>query len=254
MSNHLTVDVLGVHVHQVTPHDLNNFILETIQQKKRSRDCYVNIHGLNLAYQYPWLRDYFNSLECVHCDGVGVALGANLLHNVRLHKITYAAYIWELASFAETHSLSMFLLGAQPGVTDQAAQALIQRHPRLKIVGTYHGYFAKDLHHPENQAVLEMINTTQPDILLIGFGMPIQEEWLMHNWDHLKTYVGLTIGAGFDYAAGSLRRPPRWMVALGLEWLGRLLIEPQRLWRRYLIGNPLFFWRVIKQKLGKHYS
>jgi N-acetylglucosaminyldiphosphoundecaprenol N-acetyl-beta-D-mannosaminyltransferase len=80
--------------------------------------------------------------------------------------------------------------------------------------------------------------------------MPLQERWLMENWDHIDANVALTGGAVFDYVSGELQRAPRWMTDNGLEWLGRLLIEPRRLWKRYLIGNPLFIWRVLKQRLG----
>jgi len=80
--------------------------------------------------------------------------------------------------------------------------------------------------------------------------MPIQERWLKQNWDRLECNVAFTGGAVFDYISGELRRPPRWMTSHGLEWLGRLIIEPRRLWRRYIIGNTLFLWRVVKQRFG----
>jgi len=120
----------------------------------------------------------------------------------------------------------------------------------LRIVGTYHGYFDKTPGSPGNEAVIQAINAVKPNILIVGFGMPLQERWLMENWDRVEASVALTGGAVFDYVSGDLRRPPCWMTSHGLEWLGRLLIEPRRLWQRYLIGNPLFLWRVLKQRLG----
>jgi N-acetylglucosaminyldiphosphoundecaprenol N-acetyl-beta-D-mannosaminyltransferase len=80
--------------------------------------------------------------------------------------------------------------------------------------------------------------------------MPLQEKWLLENWTALNVNVALPIGAAFDYLAGRTYRAPRWMTDHGFEWLGRLIVEPERLWRRYLIGNPLFIWRVVAERLG----
>ena len=90
-----------------------------------------------------------------------------------------------------------------------------------------------------------------PDILIVGFGMPLQERWLMQNWENLDARVALTGGAVFDYVSGEVRRGPRVLTDNGFEWLARFLIEPGRLWRRYLVGNPLFLWRVLQQRLRR---
>jgi N-acetylglucosaminyldiphosphoundecaprenol N-acetyl-beta-D-mannosaminyltransferase len=98
--------------------------------------------------------------------------------------------------------------------------------------------------------VVEEINTAAPDILLVGLGMPLQERWLMENAHKLDAGATLTGGAVFDYVSGRLSRGPRLLTSHGFEWLARLLVEPRRLWRRYLLGNPLFILRVLKQRLG----
>jgi N-acetylglucosaminyldiphosphoundecaprenol N-acetyl-beta-D-mannosaminyltransferase len=121
--------------------------------------------------------------------------------------------------------------------------------PGLEIAGIQHGYFDKTAGSSENEAVVALINQVKPDILVIGFGMPLQERWLLENWDRLDAKVAIPIGAGFDYLAGVTPRAPRWMTDHGLEWLGRLIIEPRRLWKRYIIGNPLFFYRLVKYQL-----
>jgi N-acetylglucosaminyldiphosphoundecaprenol N-acetyl-beta-D-mannosaminyltransferase len=158
--------------------------------------------------------------------------------------------MWQLAQFAQAQGLSLFLLGAKPGVADQAAERLRQQFPDLRIVGRHHGYFDKTPGHPDNVTVLQQIDTARPDILIVGFGMPTQEQWLKDNWGQLNVKVALTGGAVFDYVSKNLARGPRWMTDHGLEWLARLLIEPRRLWRRYLIGNPVFLWRVLMQRFG----
>ena len=120
-----------------------------------------------------------------------------------------------------------------------------ERYPELEIAGVRHGYFDRS----ENEAVVEEINAAAPDILLVGLGMPLQERWLMENRQRLDVGVALTGGAVFDYVSGRVRRGPRLLTRGGLEWLARLLAEPRRLWRRYLVGNPLFLLRVLRQRL-----
>ena len=118
------------------------------------------------------------------------------------------------------------------------------------VAGADHGYFNKAFDNLENDRVVNNINDVRPNILFVGFGMPMQERWIMENRDRLDVNVIMPVGAMFDYLAGTVPRAPKWMTDHGLEWLGRLIIEPRRLWKRYLIGNPFFLWRVLKQKFG----
>jgi len=155
-----------------------------------------------------------------------------------------------LAAECAHYRFSLFLLGARPGIAEKAAVYLRQQFPDLNVVGAQHGYFDKTPGSVENEAVLEALRAASPDVLIVGFGMPLQERWLMENWNRVEVKVALTAGALLDYLAGEVPRAPRWMTDHGLEWLGRLIIEPRRLWRRYLVGNPLFLWRVLKQRLG----
>jgi N-acetylglucosaminyldiphosphoundecaprenol N-acetyl-beta-D-mannosaminyltransferase len=101
----------------------------------------------------------------------------------------------------------------------------------------------------ENQAVIQAINAAKPDILIVGLGTLHQEHWLKENWHSLEAHVALAVGAAFDYVSGEVARGPRWMTDNGLEWLSRLVVEPRRLWRRYVIGNPLFLWRILLQRV-----
>jgi len=206
--------------------------------------------SVNLAYEQPWLRDFFDQADIVRLDGAGVRLGAWVLGYRTPPRMTWADFAWSLAELASTRGYSLFLLGARPGVAEIAGDRLKTRFPDLRIAGIHHGYFDKTPGSPENEAVIAQINAVKPNILIVGFGMPLQERWLMENWDRIDANVALTGGAVFDYVSGELKRAPRWMTDHGLEWLGRLIIEPRRLWKRYLIGNPLFLWRVLKQRLG----
>ncbi|PIE00293.1 MAG: glycosyltransferase [Acidobacteria bacterium] len=186
----------------------------------------------------------------VRIDGAGVRLGAKLLGYDTPSRMTWADFAWDLAELCANHELSLYFLGAKPGVAAKAAEKLKAENPDLHFAGIQHGYFNKERAHPENRAVIEAINEAAPDVLVIGFGMPLQELWLNENWEALNATVTLTGGAVFDYISGDLQRAPKWMTDNGLEWLGRMLIEPKRLWRRYVVGNPLFLWRILKQRFG----
>ena len=244
------VDLLGVPIAALTVDRLHARILAFVQEDRHALVLHANAHGLNLACRYPWLRRFLNQAEIVFCDGAGVILGARLLGQQIPERITYADWMWQLAEFCTQEGLTFFFLGARPGVADKAAARLCGRYPGLQVVGAHHGYFDKTPGSVENEAVLQQINAARPDILIVGLGMPLQERWLLENWERVEANVGLTGGAAFDYLSGELRRAPRWMTDNGLEWLGRLLIEPRRLFQRYVIGNPLFMLRVLGQRFG----
>jgi N-acetylglucosaminyldiphosphoundecaprenol N-acetyl-beta-D-mannosaminyltransferase len=241
--------VLGVPVDALLVSELQARLLSYIREGKHALVLHVNANAINLAWRQPWLRDFFNSADVVFCDGVGVRLAARILGHHLPPRITYADWMWQLAAFSEREELSLFFLGSRPGIADKASACLRRRFPRLRVVGTHHGYFDKTPDCRENEAVVERINTVKPDILLVGFGMPVQERWLLENWDRADARVALSGGAVFDYVSATTRRAPHWMTENGLEWLGRLLIEPRRLWWRYIVGNPLFVARVLRERL-----
>lgn len=242
------IDILGVKVHPLTIPQLHEHLAEVIDGNRHELVLHVNVHGLNLTGEMPWLRDFLNQAEIVFCDGAGVMLGARVLGHSIPERITYADWIWQLAEFASQHNYSIFFLGAQPDVAQIAADQLIAKFPSLNIAGVHHGYFNKTPGHPENEAIIVTINEARPNILLVGMGMPLQEMWLRDNWAQINANIALTGGAVFDYVSGNLQRAPRWMTENGLEWLGRLIIEPQRLWKRYILGNPRFLWNLFRYK------
>lgn len=245
------IEVLGVGVDPLTVDELHAEILRLSSKDGLSLVLNANAHCLNLCYQDAGLRDFLNSADLVFCDGAGVMLAARILGGRIPQRITYADWIWSLAAFAEKEGLSLFFLGARPGVAGEAARRLRGRYPGLKIAGVRHGYFDHTVGSQENAAVVREINASAPDILIVGLGMPLQERWLMQNRERLNTGAAFTGGAVFDYVSGRLRRGPKLLTDNGLEWLARLSVEPRRLWRRYVLGNPLFLVRVLGQRFGR---
>lgn len=249
MSRPGRVEVLGVGVDPVTVDGVHAEIRRLVR-RRGGVVLNVNAHCLNLCYGDPGLRRFFGAADLVFCDGAGVKLAAAILGRRLPERITYADYLPRLATFAENEGLSLFLLGARPGIASKAARSLRRNRPDLEIVGVRHGFFDHAAGSDENEAVVGEINAAGPDLLLLGLGMPLQERWLMENLENLNVGATLTVGAAFDYASGNLDRGPRLLANHGFEWLARLLIEPRRLWRRYLLGNPLFLARVVRQRLG----
>ncbi|MDQ3387691.1 MAG: WecB/TagA/CpsF family glycosyltransferase [Actinomycetota bacterium] len=245
----IRVDVLGVDIDPLTMGELNDEVLRLSRQDGCSAVLNVNAHCLNLLRKDERLRRFFRQAEIVFSDGAGVVLGARILGRRIPGRITYADWLPSLAVLAETENLSLFFLGSRPGVAEEAARKLTKQHPRLTISGALDGYFDHRSDSSDNERILRTINAASPDILLLGMGMPLQERWLMENRERLNVRVALTGGAVFDYVAGELRRGPKILTDNGFEWLARLAIEPRRLWRRYLIGNPTFLFRVLRQRL-----
>jgi N-acetylglucosaminyldiphosphoundecaprenol N-acetyl-beta-D-mannosaminyltransferase len=204
---------------------------------------YVNAHVLNQSREYPGLRDALEDADLVYCDGYGVRLAAKALDVEIPHRMTGADWIWDLATLCERSGQSLYLLGSEPGVTREAAERLRTRYPRLSVAGSHHGYF--ETGSPHDDRVVEDINERAPDIVLVGMGTPRQELWVEHNAPRLNAGVVWTVGALFDYVSGRVPRAPHWLADNGLEWIFRLAIEPQRMWRRYLLGNPVFLKRVF---------
>ena len=245
-----TVELLGVRIDALRLDEVLERIARTIAARQRAIVVYANVHALNLAYALPWFRAFLNHGDVVFCDGFGVKWGARLVGARIPERFTPPDWIERLAEIACRHDFSLYLVGARPGVAERVASQFRQRFPKLRVVGAYHGYFDKSPGSAENAAVIAAINAARPDVLIVGFGMPIQERWLQENWASIDARVALTAGAALDYLAGEVARAPHWMTDHGLEWLGRLIVEPRRLWRRYLIGNPIFLWRVLLQRWG----
>jgi N-acetylglucosaminyldiphosphoundecaprenol N-acetyl-beta-D-mannosaminyltransferase len=245
-----TLTLLGVRFHALTLPQLFEAILHLAQLPGRAVIANVNIHALNLAYRQPWYRDFLNQAHLVFCDGFGVALGAKLTgQTIRAeHRTTCPDWIGALARLCRQHRLSLFLLAGKPGVADAAAAKLGQAAPGLRVAAR-HGYFQKS--GPENEHVIAAINAFKPHLLIVGFGMPLQEAWIQANMNQIDARVIMPLGACLDFYTGRVPRGPAWLTNHGFEWLARLLTEPRRLWKRYLLGNPLFLYRVLKQRFSR---
>jgi len=239
--SHEAVNLLGVRIDRLRRRELLDLAIGWAKTGARRTILYVNVHCMNVAYQDQRYREILNAADLVYCDGTGVKLAARVCGLDLPERMTGADWIDDLCTRAEREGLSLFLLGGGAGAAQSAATMLRGRYPDLGLVGYASGYGAF-------QDTIEQVNRCKPDILLVGMGTPRQERWIDQHRDELDVPVVWAVGAMFDFVNGSIPRGPRWMTDHGLEWLCRLYAEPRKLWRRYLIGNPLFFWRLVRDR------
>ncbi len=225
------------------PTELLRTISGWASEHETKRVMYVNAHVVNQSRVTPGLADALRRADLVYCDGYGVRLAARVLNRPVPHRMTGADWIWGLARMCELAGHPLYLLGSEPPLASEAAARLKHFYPQLDVAGTHHGFF--DLESPHNERVIEHITEHRPRIVLVGMSSPKQELWVERYADRLEGAVVWTVGALFDYVSGHVPRAPRWLADNGLEWIFRLAIEPQRMWRRYLLGNPVFLHRVL---------
>ncbi len=238
-----TYDVLGCKIHGVTASDLTDLVEDAVNSRQQCIVANQNLHSLYLYQRDPKVRELFDKAKWIHADGMGIvvlgrAIGARLQRSVR---VTYVDWLPLLLKRAADRDWRIFYLGSKPGVAEKGAEILRGTFPGVKI-NTAHGYF--DPAGEENEGVLEEIRISRPDVLMIGMGMPRQEHWIVNNLSRLGQVVLLPCGAAIDYVAGEIPTPPRWAGRWGLEWLYRLMAEPGRLWKRYLV-EPWFLFLLI---------
>lgn len=239
-------EIFGIAVETDPPPELLRRIIGHAERREPLSVSYVNAHVLNESQSNPDLRHALRACDLVYCDGYGVRLAARLIGLRVPYRMTGADWIWGVAALCQQGGRSIYLLGSDPGASAKAAQTLQRWYPRLDVRGTHHGYFGPG--SPHSDRVVEHIAEQQPDILLVGIGTPAQELWVHENRDRLQVPVVWTVGALFDYVSGGVPRAPHWIADNGLEWIFRLAVEPRRMWRRYLLGNPAFLYRVLEER------
>jgi N-acetylglucosaminyldiphosphoundecaprenol N-acetyl-beta-D-mannosaminyltransferase len=244
------VNVLGVALAPIDEQELLRRVREALPSRQGSIFAYVNVNALNIAAELPWFREFLNGAVCAYCDGEGVRYGARILGGHLPARIALTFFFWDLCAEAVKNGYSLYLLGSRDHILQEAVASIRARYPGIRIAGTHHGYFPKD--GPGSQEVVAAINAARPDLLFVGFGMPLQEEWIRRHRAGLNVGVVFPCGSMIDYASGLKSIAPLWMRLNGLEWLYRLFQEPGRLWKRYLFGNPLYLLRIIRQRLQRN--
>jgi exopolysaccharide biosynthesis WecB/TagA/CpsF family protein len=205
---------------------------------------HANAHTVNLAHADPAYHAVLERADLVLNDGKGVMMGAVILGTPFPQDLNGNYFTPLLLRRAAEKGWSVFFFGARPGVAERAAAELRREIPGLEIAGVRDGYLPPG----REEELLQTIRDSGAALLLVGLGNPRQELWLDRYLDKTGARVGAGVGAFFDFQARAIPRAPDWMNRTGLEWLYRLVLEPGRLWRRYVVGNPLFLWRALRER------
>jgi len=239
-----TFKILGVRVDCVDKQTLLERVDEWSRQARKRTIAYLNAHCLNTAYQDSALRDCLNGTDLNYADGISLVWASRWLGGPRLSKLTGREWIGDFLTIAERTGLRFYILAGEPGIAQKAKENILKHYPNIQIAGTCDGFFREK---SQSSAMQEM-NDTQSQVVFVGLGVGVQEKWITEQRNQIAAPVCWSVGALFDYVAGAEKEVPRWIDRLALEWLWRLIQDPAHKWRRYLIGNPLFVIRVLKQK------
>ncbi|RMF95097.1 MAG: glycosyltransferase [Candidatus Schekmanbacteria bacterium] len=207
----------------------------------------ANVESIMLAEKDPFLKEIYNKSTLLLADGMPIIWASKILKRPIVEKISGPDFLPMMLRKFSPLNKSVFFLGGEKGVAERACQNLCKKIKNLKIAGTMHGFFRKE--GVENETVVKRINSTGASLLVVAFGTPLQEKWIFNNIEKLDIKVAIGVGAAIDFISGEKKRAPRWMSNSGLEWFHRLINEPSRLWRRYLLRDSLFPLLLIRNKL-----
>lgn len=225
--------------------------LEVLTQLKQGVVFTPNVDHLIKLQDDP---DFFKAYELADyklCDSQIIYYVSRFLGTPIKERISGSDFFPAFYKYHQnSEDIKIFLLGAREGVAQKAQDNINVKIGRQIVVGSHSPSFGFEKNEEECLKIIEEIQNSGATVLAVGVGAPKQEKWIQKYKDQLPNIkIFLAIGATIDFEAGSIERAPKWMSELGMEWLYRLWSEPKRLWRRYLVDDPRFFWLILKQKL-----
>lgn len=235
----------GINIQDLDRENMAEVLGEFSKDSSKRTAFYVNAHCVNVAFCDPEYRKILNGADLVYAGGMGVVWAGRFLGQTIPERVNILDFFEPLVEMFKAKGVTLFLLGGAQEVIKKAEQSLKNRG--VCVLGCRDGYFDES----QEAGVIRQINEVKPDILMVGFGVPKQEKWI---WDHRKELdVNLcwAVGGVFDLLAGRLRVAPLWMRCCGLEWLYLSFQSPKRFFKRYLFGNPLFIYRILREKFRR---
>jgi exopolysaccharide biosynthesis WecB/TagA/CpsF family protein len=248
VAHHASLQVLGVNVSRVDYDTAVGAIIQAARARQSFGATALAVHGVMEAYRDRGFADLINRLQLITPDGQPVRWAMNLLGARELKDRVYGPTLMlKICEQAAEQQLSIFLYGSRQKVLTALSRNLRARFPNLIIAGMQADRF-RDASPAEDAEDIHTINESGARIVLVGRGCPRQEKWVAAHLGEIRAAM-IAVGAAFDFHAGTLPQAPKILQDYGLEWLFRLVNEPKRLWRRYLILNPLFIWSFGQQLL-----
>lgn len=237
----MKTDVLGVQYDNVT---MEEAVAAGRACLTGAKTAYVVTPNAEMAYEAlhdEAFRDVLNGADLVLPDGAGVVLGAKILKTPLKQKVAGIEFAQNMLPIYEELGSRLYLLGSKPGVAELAAEKMLEKHPKLVICGTADGYFK------DEDEVVRRINEANADALYVCLGAPKQEHFMYRHRDELNVRLMAGLGGTLDGIAGTVKRAPKWMIKLQLEWLYRLIKEPRRIGR--MMRLPKFVFAAVKKRM-----
>lgn len=234
------VSIHGLNLVNLSMDDSIAAIEGALSARETTRISFVNADCVNIASVNHAYRRALASSDWTFIDGIGMRIAGLVLNQPVRDNVNGTDLFPRLCQSLAQHGQRLYLLGGRPGIAEATADWARSRYPGLQIAGSQHGYYPADT----EAAIISAIHASHADVLLVGMGAPRQELWLERHMAACGVTVALGVGGLFDFYSGRIPRAPLWMRKLGLEWLFRLLQEPGRMWRRYLLGNIEFLLRI----------
>lgn len=237
----MKTDIMGLQFDNITMEEALDAAKALLQGEHAARVVTPNAEIAYEALHDENMRTLLNSAELMLPDGAGVVLASKILKTPLKQKVAGVDFADGLLGVLETTGQSLYLLGSKPGIGELAAQKMMQKHPRLRIAGIADGYFQ------DEAPVIDKINASGVDVLFVCLGAPKQEQFMARHQKalHVKLMAGL--GGTLDSFAGTVKRAPKWMIRLNLEWLYRLIKEPKRFKR--MLRLPKYLWAVVCKRI-----
>jgi N-acetylglucosaminyldiphosphoundecaprenol N-acetyl-beta-D-mannosaminyltransferase len=240
------IRLMGIPLDNLTMAEAVCEIVRAMESDRPRRVCFVNADGVNLAARHADYRETLRTADLAFADGIGMKLAGMVLGRRVRDNVNGTDLFPRLCEALDGRGKRIFLLGAQPGVAERVAEWMTGRYPGIAVCGCRDGYFP-----PADEAdVIRQVRRSQADLLLVAFGAPRQDVWVAQHLEDLGVKVAMSVGGLLDFFSGRIPRAPLLLRRLGMEWCYRLCQEPRRLARRYLLGNPLFLARVLRQRIA----
>ena len=247
-------NVLGVGISATTYDELVESVIEAAKMREPACVSHLAVHGLVIGSRDPVMREILNELEVVAPDGMPVRLALNILYKTQLPDRVYGPeFTLRVCERAAADGIGVYLYGSHPHVVKALYENLLERYPKLSIVG-YEPSIFHPLTEAEDKDLVNRINESGAGVVFLGLGCPLQERFAYEHKGKIEA-VQICVGAAFDFLSGEKKMAPEWMQRHSLEWFFRLLQEPRRLSCRYFVTNTIFLSRFILQLSGlKKYS
>lgn len=239
MTNQLTI--LGINIDKVDQTQALDKIQQFIDSQQPHYIVTANAEIIYQASKDDQMRHLINGADLITADGSGVLWASKHIGQPLTQRVTGIDLVHAICQRSQTKGWRIYIIGAAPGIAQQAADKLRQQYPQCQIIGTQHGYYQPQ----EEETILQQIRQSAPDIILVAMGAPRQEKWITQHQQQLQIPVAMGIGGSLDVISGNLKRAPQWMQKLSLEWLYRVIKQPTRIKR--ITALPKFVLAVRKE-------